>query len=79
MNLPIPIHDFCIYPLSYSEETCRLILFGGQCNEKVVTRPYIIDLALDLDKKKTFNNEFGKVYYPICPIDDKSFYVFGGY
>lgn len=79
ITLPMPMHDFQILTLNYTPTACSLLLLGGQSNDTVLKRPYIFDITLELDPKKKNNVEIGKVYYPICSVDDKRAYIFSGY
>jgi hypothetical protein len=36
-------------------------------------------MSLDIDRRKTFNDTLGKMYYPVCSIDEKRVYIFSGY
>ncbi len=45
-------------------------------------RPYLLDMSLEIVKGlKKENNEIGKMYYPLCPMDEKGerVYVLAGY
>ena len=70
---------------SGDDEQFKILIFGGQSNEEFLSRAFIVDFSLEIfrlgrDKGDTLlNAKIGKIYYPMCQIDQRRYYIFSGY